>query len=88
VSFRSQQFLVKCDAEVIKDHVEKDSEAKEPELIKYLRKCERWKGIFGDSPLSTCQEKAMAKPTSSKRRLPGGGDASGCILRDPNCSLH
>jgi hypothetical protein len=28
--------LVKCDAEVIKDHVEKESEAKEPELIKYL----------------------------------------------------
>jgi ribonuclease HI len=32
------------DAEVIKDHVEKESEAKEPELIKYLaevRKMER-----------------------------------------------
>jgi ribonuclease HI len=29
-------FLVKCDAEVIKDHFEKESEAKEPELIKYL----------------------------------------------------
>jgi hypothetical protein len=28
-------FLVKCDVEVIKDHVEKESETKEPELIKY-----------------------------------------------------
>jgi ribonuclease HI len=40
----ASNFLVKCDAEVIKDHVEKESEAKEPELIKYLaevRKMER-----------------------------------------------
>jgi hypothetical protein len=29
-------FLVKCDTEVIKDHVGKESEAKEPELVKYL----------------------------------------------------
>jgi hypothetical protein len=36
--------LVKCDAKVIKDHVEKESEAREPELVKYLaevRKMER-----------------------------------------------
>jgi hypothetical protein len=40
----ASNFLVKCDAEVIKDHVEKESEAKEPELTKYLaevRKMER-----------------------------------------------
>jgi ribonuclease HI len=37
-------FLVKCDAKVIKHHVEKESEAREPELVKYLaevRKMER-----------------------------------------------
>jgi hypothetical protein len=32
----ASNFLVKCDAKVIKDHVEKESEAREPELIKYL----------------------------------------------------
>jgi ribonuclease HI len=32
----ASNFLVKCDAKVIKDHVEKESKAKEPELIKYL----------------------------------------------------
>jgi ribonuclease HI len=40
----ASNFLVKCDAKVIKDHVEKESEAKEPELVKYLaevRKMER-----------------------------------------------
>jgi ribonuclease HI len=40
----ASNWLVKCDAEVIKDHVEKESEAKESELIKYLvevRKMER-----------------------------------------------
>jgi ribonuclease HI len=40
----ASNFLVKCDVEVIKDHVEMESEAKEPELVKYLaevRKMER-----------------------------------------------
>jgi hypothetical protein len=40
----ASNFLVKCDAKVIKDHVEKESEAREPELVKYLaevRKMER-----------------------------------------------
>jgi ribonuclease HI len=40
----ASNFLVKCDAKVIKNHVEKESEARELELIKYLgevRKMER-----------------------------------------------
>jgi hypothetical protein len=40
----ASNFLVKCDTKVIKGHVEKESEAKEPELVKYLaevRKMER-----------------------------------------------
>jgi hypothetical protein len=40
----ASNFLVKCDAEVIKDHVEKESEAKESKLVKYfaeVRKMER-----------------------------------------------
>jgi ribonuclease HI len=40
----ASNFLVKCDAKVIKDHVEKESVAREPELVKYLaevRKMER-----------------------------------------------
>jgi hypothetical protein len=43
-ALRASNFLVKCDAKIIKDHVEKESEAKEPELIKYVaevRKMER-----------------------------------------------
>jgi hypothetical protein len=32
----ASNFLVKCDAKVIKDHVEKESEAREPDLVKYL----------------------------------------------------
>jgi ribonuclease HI len=43
-ALEASNFLVKCDAKVIKDHVEKESEAREPELVKYLaevRKMER-----------------------------------------------
>jgi ribonuclease HI len=39
-------FLVKCDTEVIKDHVEKESEAKEPELVKYLTEVRRMERHF------------------------------------------
>jgi ribonuclease HI len=42
----ASNFLVKCDAEVIKDHVEKESEAKEPELIKYLAEVRRMERHF------------------------------------------
>jgi hypothetical protein len=32
----ASNFLVQCDVEVFKDHVEKESKAKQPKLIKYL----------------------------------------------------
>jgi hypothetical protein len=40
----ASNFLVKCDAEIIKYHVEKESDTKEAELVKYpaeVRKMER-----------------------------------------------
>jgi hypothetical protein len=51
----ASNFLVKCDAEVIKDHVKKESEAKEPKLVKYfaeVRKMERhfWGFIMDHLP--------------------------------------
>jgi ribonuclease HI len=76
----ASKFLVKCDAEVIKDHVEKESEAKQPELVKYLAEVQKMERHFWGSPLSFCQGKEMAKLTSWQRKPPGGGDASRCIL--------
>jgi ribonuclease HI len=42
----ASNILVKCDTEVIKDHVEKESEAKEPELVKYLAEMRRMERHF------------------------------------------
>jgi ribonuclease HI len=42
----ANNFLVKCDAEVIKDHVEKESEAKETELVKYLTEVRKMERLF------------------------------------------
>jgi hypothetical protein len=42
----ASNFLVKCDTEVIKDHVEKESEAKEPELVKYLAEVRKMETHF------------------------------------------
>jgi ribonuclease HI len=44
----ASNFLVKCDAEVIKDYVEKESEAKEPELVKYLAEVRKMEKHFRD----------------------------------------
>jgi hypothetical protein len=68
----ASNFLVKCDAKVIKDHMEKESEAREPELIEYLAEVRKMERHSGGSPSNTCQEKTMAKPTSSQRKLQGG----------------
>jgi hypothetical protein len=42
----ASNFLVKCDAKVIKDHVEKESEAKEPKLVKYLAEVHKMERHF------------------------------------------
>jgi ribonuclease HI len=42
----ASNFLVKCDVEVIKDHVEKESEAKEPERVKYLVEVQKMERHF------------------------------------------
>jgi ribonuclease HI len=42
----ASNFLVKCDAKVIKDHVEKESEAREPELVKYLAEVHKMERHF------------------------------------------
>jgi ribonuclease HI len=68
----ASNFLVKCDAKVIKDHMEKESGAREPELIEYLAEVRKMERHSGGSPSNTCQEKTMAKPTSSQRKLQGG----------------
>jgi ribonuclease HI len=45
-ALRASNFLLKCDAKVIKDHVEKESEASEPELVKYLAEVCKMKRHF------------------------------------------
>jgi hypothetical protein len=42
----ASNFLVQCDAEVVKNHVEKESKAKEPNLIKYLAEARRMERHF------------------------------------------
>jgi ribonuclease HI len=42
----ASKFLVKCNVEVIKDHVEKESEAKELELVKYLAEVQKMERHF------------------------------------------
>jgi ribonuclease HI len=72
----ASNFLVKCDAEVIKDHVEKESDAKEPELIKYLaevRKMERhFQGFAIEHLPRKCNGEAdeLAKKAAKAEAMP------------------
>jgi ribonuclease HI len=68
----ASNFLVKCDAEVIKDHVEKESEAKEPELVKYLAEVRKMERHFQGFTIEHLPRKQMGKPTSWQRKLLGG----------------
>jgi hypothetical protein len=68
----ASNFLVKCDAKVIKDHVERKVRPESRSWSSISRRCARWRGIFGGSPSSNYQEKIMEKPTSSQRKLQGG----------------
>jgi hypothetical protein len=68
----ASNFLVKCDAKVIKDHVEKESEAREPELVKYLAEVRKMERHFRGFTVEHFPEKTTAKPTSSQRKLQGG----------------
>jgi hypothetical protein len=73
----ASSFLVKCDAKVIKDHIKKESEAREPELVRYLaevRKMERHFRGFTIEHLP--RKKTMAKPRARKESRKGGSIAS------------
>ena len=38
-------FIIKSDSKVIKDHIEKESEARKPEMMLYLELSDPWKNI-------------------------------------------
>jgi hypothetical protein len=66
----ASNFLVKCDGKVIKDHVEKESEDREPELVKYLAEVGKMERHFRGFTVEHLPKKTTAKPTRSRRKLP------------------
>jgi hypothetical protein len=40
-----QTFIIRMDSKVIQEHIEKECEARNPVLMKYLEKSEKWKSI-------------------------------------------
>jgi hypothetical protein len=68
----ASNFLVKCDAKVIKDHVEKESEAKEPELVKYLAEVRKMERHFRGFTVEHLPRKNNGEADDSQRKLQGG----------------
>jgi ribonuclease HI len=81
----ASNFLVRCDAEVIKDHVEKKSEAKEPELIKYLAEVRKMERHFFGFTIEHLPRKSNGKADELTKKVAKGeampSDVEGPIRR-------
>ena len=71
-----QNFIVKTDSKVIRDHIEKDSEARKPELIKYLDAVRSMEKYFKGFDIvhiprhMNDEADKLAKAASRKEQLP------------------
>jgi hypothetical protein len=52
------------DSKVIQEHVEKESEARNPVLMRYWKKSEKWKGTSKVTQYSISQETTTMKQTN------------------------
>jgi ribonuclease HI len=59
-----QTFVIMTDSKVIQEHIEKESEARNPVLMKYLEKSEKWKDISEATQCNTFQEMTTTKQTN------------------------
>ena len=71
-----QNFIVKTDSKVVRDHIEKDSEARKPELIEYLDAVRMMKKYFKGFDIvhiprhMNDEADKLAKAASRKEQLP------------------
>jgi ribonuclease HI len=56
-----QSFIIRTDSKVIQEHIEKESEARNPVLMKYLEKSEKWKDNSKVIQCNTFQEMTTTK---------------------------
>jgi ribonuclease HI len=76
----ASNFLVKCDAEVIKYHVETESEAKEPELVKYLAEVRKMERHFRGFTIEHLQRKRNGEADELAKKAARGRRCLKCIL--------
>jgi ribonuclease HI len=71
----ASNFLVKCDAEVMKDHVEKESEAKELEFVKYLAEVRKMERHFRRFTIEHLPRKRNEEADELAKKAARGGEA-------------
>jgi ribonuclease HI len=59
-----QTFIIRTDSKVIQEHIEKESEGRNPVLMKYLEKLEKWKGISKVIECIISQDMTTTKQTN------------------------
>jgi hypothetical protein len=57
-----QNFIIRTDSKVIQEHIEKESKAKDPVLMKYLEKVREMEWHFKGYTVNTFQEMTIMKP--------------------------
>jgi ribonuclease HI len=63
-----QTFIIRMDSKVIKEHVKKESEARNPFLMKYLEKAEKWKSTSKATEYNIFQEMTIMKQTNWRKQ--------------------
>jgi ribonuclease HI len=59
-----QTFIIRADSKFIQEHIEKESEARNPILMKYLEKSEKWKDISKVIQCNAFQAMTTTKQTN------------------------
>jgi ribonuclease HI len=65
-----QTFIIRTDSKVIQEHVEKESEARNPVLMKYLEKLEKWKDTSKVTQSGISQKMTTMRQTSWRKQQP------------------
>jgi hypothetical protein len=83
-----QTFIIRMDSKVIQEHIEKESEARNPVLMKYLEKSEKWKDASKDIQCNIFQEMTTTKQTNWRKQQPEIKKCLPMFLRDHQRTIY
>jgi ribonuclease HI len=81
-------FIIRTDSKVIQEHIEKESEARNPVLMKYLEKVREMENTSKAIQSSISQEMTTMRQISWRKQQPKSRTTPGCVLRNHQRTIH